>query len=283
MISVCCVTFPHASQPSFNCLKPIEDIFIDSIVSKTKMVDEVILVKHDLPREYYEEKLINNISIKTLGSGITQKSSYGHALGLHYCIDKAKNDYVLLADIDIMLYTSVDEIFLNLMQKHDLFAVGISMNCPVVLASTFFPFVQFLLLKKSTLPGPNFLTNCKRIINLQAKDFDIKLSVPLDGKFLLPGPTKEHWEEFPNPQGSFDTSCNLWLWCHQHNLKWLSFQTMDMYTYNLNLYRTNFKLKDKLGNKKLLYHIISATQKMVDDPSMINTYKELWEKIKNES
>ena len=274
MISICCVTL--------DVLSKVEQLFIESITTKCKKVDEVIIVNNDKSTDYYDEQTINNVKIKKFGSGITQKSSYGHALGLHFCIDKAKNDYILLADADMLLYTAADEIFLNLMNTYDLFAIGVSIDCPPILAATFFPFVHFLLLRKSKLPTIDFLAECDRIESLQACNFNNFPKVPLNGKFLLPGPTN-HWNTFPNPNGSFDTSCNLWLWCQKQNGRWLSFQTMDQHNYNLNLYRTNFKLKEKLGNKKLVYHMISASAKLSENPSIIQDYEKVWSEIKNEN
>jgi hypothetical protein len=267
MISICAVTM--------KCLEPIEDIFLESIIRKMPHVREILLASPDLPHDYCKQKTTGRIKITKFGNPVATPGSWGHAHGLHACLHRATQEYVMLSDPDIFFYTAVDEVYLNLMYKYGLSVIGLSYESPTIMATTFFPHVYNLMVKKNWLPPDNWLDDMLRKQSLHADNMNVGL-VPMNSKWLSPGPVSKLYTLFPNVKGSYDTGCNLWMWTYRNNGRWLSFQTMDIHNYNTAVWRGNFKCKDKLPKNKLLYHWSSGHTK-VGDYHLLQNYIKLAE------
>lgn len=231
--------------------------FLDSIAEHTKLVKEVIIVNCEHEGNYEEYNIRKDIVVKTFNHHINQRT-YQHPLGLHHAVDQSTQEYILFSDPDLYFYTAADEIYKNLMDKYNLFIVGISHHSSLCLATRYFPYVQNCFIKKDKLPGPDFLKGKLKMRHMlvpTAGWLDDNFP-PLDGKYLIHGPIPGLWEKFPYPEltNSYETGCNLYLHCEEIGGKWLSFQTLDCHNYTTKIYRNNFKLKANLGNVKLIYH-----------------------------
>jgi len=262
MISVCTVTL--------NGIENYFEIFQQSVL-KTKMVNEVLIAKPDdlVGTEKFWE--INEIQFRQFGTQIVKRLQQGveHGLGLHACLDRAKNDYLFFCDPDVFFYRhSIDEFYYNIFQKNKLNIIGISPSRPMVFPYTFFPGLQATLVRKSDLPGSDWLKG--KIIDDEG--------VHRDGKwFIRMKKIPEFMHEFPNPSGDFDTCAYLYLWAKQNNWRWLSFQTKDVHTYEPRYNRSNIKIMDKIMDKeKMLYHAGSST---VGDEENWRLFQEAWKSI----
>jgi len=246
-------------------------IFFDSILKRTKLISEVIIADVESTTSYEEKWEDRGIKFLKFGCPTTDctgvNQGYQHALGLHECIDRASQEYILFADPDTFFYIPVDETYVNLMTKHDLNIIGCSHHTAVSLGQTFFPYIASCMVKKSTLPDENFLKGhlFERAI-YKMTDFEKTPnpdSISRDGKYLIPGPLPAFYKEFPtqDPENClYDTGCNLLLWNKERNGKWLSFQTDDCHIYTTKYYRTNFSLKERLPFTKLIYHIVGGSR-----------------------
>lgn len=251
MISLCAVTL--------DCLeKYFEKIFLESILSKTKLISEVLLAKVDAEPSFYKEWQVGSIKFIKFGCPNYQEHGIQHALGLHACIDKSKNDYVFLSDPDLFFYTAVDEIYFKLMEAHDLNVVGCSHHHSVEHSSTFFPNQISLLVKKSDLPDHRFLENKLKKRGYKASENIVDIRSNFNGKYLVPGAIPEYVDLFPNKTGLFETGCNLWILSKDKNWKWLAFQTLDCNTYSTLYHKCNIKLP-RPKKQKLLYHCNHGT------------------------
>lgn len=241
MISICSVLLTS--------IKHYEEIFIESIVEKTKLVSEVIFAKNDSDESYYEEWEIRGIKFKKFGAKNHLLERHGnscgnqHGLGLNFAISKTSNEYIYLCDPDIFFYSSADEFFYNLMKKYNLNIIGCSHHAATELSGTFFPWHGNLLVKKKDLPDDKWLAN----------------ENPAKGKFLIAGLGILHKNLYPNPNGNFDTASGLWLYSHQQNWRWISFQTNCVHVYTKLFFRGNVKINEKFGRDKLIYHAVSGS------------------------
>lgn len=251
MISLCTVTL--------DCLeKYFEKIFIESILNKTKMITEVLLAKVDADDSFYKEWQIGNIKFIKFGCRNYQKFGVQHALGLHSCIDKAKNDYIFMCDPDLFFYNAVDEIYFNLMKENNLHIVGCSHHHSVGHANTYFPNQINLLTRKSYLPDQKFLENKLKIRGYKLSENILEEESSFPGKYLIPGVIPEYVHLFPNKEGLFETGCNLWIYSKQENWRWLAFQTPDCNRYSTLYHKSNIKItRPKI--EKLIYHCSHST------------------------
>lgn len=262
MITLCTVTTKHIDN--------YVNLLLQNIQKKLKNVSEVVVASNDFPATLYGSDGV----IRTWHPlKENRKGSWGHAYGLHECLKFASGKYILFCDPDILFYTCVDEIYLELMNKHSLDLIGISYDNPTIMSFTFFPFIQNLLVKRDWLPPTNYLNGKKRRFHLKVEDMS-KLEV-VENDYLAPGPIEETWKNYPNTDGSYDTSCNLWQWCQEKKGRWMSFQSLNGFDYITSSYRTNFKLKEKLPNQKLLYHLTGCSRKM----DFFSNYQNLAKKI----
>ncbi len=261
MISICSVTL--------NTIKHYEKIFLESIIKKTKLVSEVILAQNDSDtvNEEWEERGVkfrriaaNDVVLKNFGK------TYGHqhGLGLNFAINKATNDCVYLCDPDVFFYSAADEFFYNLMQKHSLDAVGCSHHSATELCGTFFPWHGNIMLSKNKLPDTEWLkTDLMEAGNdayIGPRIYKNRINMGLlKGKFLFPALGYNFRSQYPKPEGNFDTGSALWLYAHEKNWRWLSFQTNCVHVYTKLYYRGNIKLKENFGRDKLIHHAVSGS------------------------
>lgn len=241
------------------------EIYKESITTRTSLVDEVLIAKVDDPIGVEKKWTVGNIQFNQFGIMQETRTQQGveHALGLHTCIDRAKNDILLFCDPDVFFYRAVDEFYYNLMNKYNLNIIGVSHSAALRFAYTFYPYLSSLMVRKKDLPDENWLKG--QIIE--------ESGVKRDGKYLIrmkiPGLT----DCFPDPSGDFDTGSYLWLWGHQQNWRWVSFQTRDAHTYVPMYNRNNVKITERLDKKKLLYHATSST---VGQTETWELFKQAW-------
>lgn len=259
MISICSVVL--------NSIKHYEEIFLESILRKTKIVSEVILAQND--REHgYEEWHERGITFKRFGAKDAVMKNFGktygheHGLGLNFAIARATNETVYLVDPDVFFYSAADEFFYDLMQKYQLNAIGCSHHAATELSHTFFPWHGNIMLKKAELPNNEWLK--EELMGMTADNYiGPRIIRPnpemLKGKFMFPSLGYGFRSEYPKPEGNFDTGSGLWLYAHQRNWKWLSFQTNCVHVYTKMYCRGNFKLTEKFGRDKLIHHAVSGS------------------------
>lgn len=244
MITICSVTL--------NEIDNYLPIFQESILTKTKLVSEVLIAKADAPPTFEETWQKNGIVFRkfgTQGLNFRLKQSEEHAIGLHTAIKKSANDVLMFCDPDIFFYKPVDEIYWNLMEKYKLNVIGISHSSAARFSFTYFPNVMNLMVRKADLPGEDFLKG----------QIYSELGPKLDGSWLIRMKLKDTMDKFPNPEGEYDTGAYLYYWSVLNNWKWVSFQTTDIHTYSLMYNRGNVKLGEKFNRDKILYHITSST------------------------
>lgn len=260
MITACTVTL--------DCVKEYYEIYKKSIVQRTKLISEVFVAKVDSPPSYSKTWEENGIKFCEFGTMGTHRTLQGleHGLGLHDCIDRATNEYLMFHDPDVFFYMPTDEFYYNLLNKYKLNYIGVSHCSAARFAYTFFPYLSCALVKKKDLPPPDWL---------KGKIIAWEIKIPFDGKYLIRmEDIPEYVDQFPNPAGDFDTGAYLWLWAHQNNWKWVSFQTVDIHTYTTRYNRGNVKLQEKFGKEKLIYHATSST---TGDVVLLKDFKQAWQ------
>lgn len=272
MITVCTVTLDDCAN--------YYEIYKESLATKTKLVDEVLIAKTDAHSDHDIKWEKNGIKFHEFGVQPREGDGYflqqgrlqqglEHAIGLHNCLEKAKNNYIMFCDPDIFLYSAVDEFYYNIYNKYNLNLVGVSHCAATKFAYTFWPYLSNMFFKKSDLPPSTWLDN-------QIRD-DYGNNKILNGKYLARMHViQDYTSLFPNPQGDFDTGSMLWLWGYQQNWRWLSFQTLDIHNYTTKYYRGNIKITEKLPNTKLIYHATSGTAGQEEN---FIKFKQAWEII----
>ena len=262
-------------------------VFVDSIRKRTKHVTEVIIVKIDAKNEGpIKTWTQDHIQFKIIGYNLLQhiqgysSSAWafmvcGHTFGLHHALEYSTGEYVWFSDPDIFFLSNVDQIYMDLMTKHSLDIVGVSHFNAVGQCYEYFPCVINCMIKRVHLPDSEWLQEQLWIRSgMQLKENPQPL-IATPGKYLISFPIPEYQDQFPNPEGMFDTGCNLWLWNLQRNGRWLAFyldqwhgcfkhnrglvKLMYPLNYNTARYKTNFGLKDNFGKQDLLYHRTRGT------------------------
>lgn len=240
-------------------------IMLDSVLRKTELVSEVLIAKIDSDSSLNKTWMEKGIKFHMFGH-MAKHMWFGHPLGLHACIDRATNDYLMFCDPDIFFYSPIEKLYLDLMHKYGINYIGCSHHASVIQAYTFFPCVVCSMVKKSDLPNPNWMKGQLkyRLGVLHVKDLRPDDNYELaDGKYLIESPLPMHHNKFPNKNPRyapcyFDTACNLWLWSQEKNWKYLSFQTTDCHTYSTTCNRGNLKI-EKLPKQKLIYHTVGGS------------------------
>jgi len=239
-------------------------ILLESILNRTKLVSEVVVSMNDQPADYYEETVADRgVVIKKIGWPHAHKRTAfdpgnQHALGLHNAIERSTRDHLLFCDLDVFFYSAAEEVYLRLMEKHNLQACGCSSHAAVQIATTFFPWHGQVLVKRADLPDQDFL---KGKIWMTCGDGDSEgkpCKTRFDGKYLQMFAIEGLTEMFPNPEGGFDTASYLWLWAHQQQWRWFAFQTIDCHHYTTRYSRNNCKIIEKLPAQDLIYHRVSG-------------------------
>jgi hypothetical protein len=270
------------------------DLMIKSAIKKLKYVKEIIITCIDSPKSYeiHEQDgvkiiklgydllgihypLINfNISREiaamphVLQAADVEKlvnisidkiiTCFGHALGLHQCIECATQEYILFCDPDIIFLDNVDEIYLDLMQKYSLHYIGCAHESANV-ACGHFPYMANSMVKKHDLPDNDFLNKelyyhgeLRYVPGIETTLAECK--VPAHGKWLIRGILLDHYKKFVCGGVDFDTGSNLYIWALEKKWRWFSFLTPDCHYYRTSCYRSNFSIKDKFKVQKLIYH-----------------------------
>lgn len=233
-------------------------ILLESVVNGLPSVSEILLSKYDCDPGYYKEDTMNGVKVVTfcsdaikLGSVCPTAICVSHALNLHAGIERASNDLVMVCDGDVFFYPGVTELYKKLMDEHGLNLVGVSHPAAITQSMGFMPNVLNMMFRRSEMPGNEFL---KEYMHLHCIPFSPKEDAPIPGKYLVPGNIVGDPERYPTPTGHYETGCNLALWVKEKNLKWLSFQTPDVYNYSTQFYRSNFGFKGKIPRQKLIHH-----------------------------
>jgi len=279
MITICTVILDTLE-------KRFLDFFLNSVLAQTSLVREVLLAKADAKSDFAETWDSNGITFHKFGyKQIDYNQDFHscgiqHALGLHECINRASEPFIMLSDPDIFFYKGTDEFYLSLMEKFNLNIIGCSHYNPTGWAVTFFPNQVNLIVKKNDLPDGNFLKEELKIRDYYLKNAKIEtpIEICLDGKYLIPGCIPSIAESFPNPNGLFETGCNLWHWAKLKEWKWLSFQTTDCHSYK-SLYNRGSIKPGKLEKRDLIYHC-GMTSVFLED--RYNKFKESYEDSLNE-
>lgn len=255
------------------------DIFQNTICTKTKLINEVILPKVDSNNSYKKEWINRGIKFKMFGAKqnlFAVESAnlicLDHGLGLHEGISASTNDYIMLSDPDIFFYTSIDEFYLNMMQKYALNLIGLSHFSSVTEAFGFFPNVFNMMFRKSECPSSEWLKD-KFTLRQVSYRGELNDDTPIPGKFLVPGQLEGYQFYFPNPSGHYETGSNLLIWAKQNKWKWMSFQTNDCHIYTTNYYRTNFGLRERLEKIKLAYHATNGSTKTCTYQDFLQAYE----------
>ena len=271
MITLCTVV-PDNTQTDF-LYKDFADIMIDSMLRNTKFITNVLIASPSYDRNLTEFKTIREWTIGQIKFHQfycpSHQHEFGHADGLHACIDLATTSHLLFCDPDLFFYSAVDELYLNLMNKYDLQYVGCSHHSAVANAYSFFPYVMNSLVKKEDLPPPTWLKGLLKyrggmlMVNIENPAEDDPSWPEAPGKYLLPSPVPDKWRKLPNlkPNILFDTSVNLCIWGIENNWRWLSFQTIDTHNYSTKYYRGNFKITEKIPLQKLIHHCVRTSPK----------------------
>lgn len=249
---------------------------------KQEKIGNVVIRRISLPLLYEFTDLVNfNISryichrssiitIKDLANYnkraiVEIKGSFGHALGLHECINNAHGDYIFFCDPDVIFYTNVDEIYLELMIKHNLNYVGCAHETAEKLPYGHFPYLANSLVKRTDLPDTNFLTNyiyfndCLRMPESLECFKELRKQFNQTSKYLVRGCIPEVVDKFGIPPDKimymdFDTGSNLYIWAIENKWRWFSFLSKDCQNYKTSFYRSNCKITDRLEINKLIYH-----------------------------
>lgn len=292
MITLCTVLVRTPSETENNQI--FEPFFIDSICRKLDLVSEIMIccvdaigyreegtkcgkkiIKFGYPNTFFHDSSHPQLKKKTdfsfhlpmdfgeksveekegilaaersrrrfgrVANFLSKLRLYGHPLAMKAAIERASNDLVLLCDPDIFFYAPVDKIYLGLMEKYDLNYIGAAPHLAIEYSSKFFPNILCMLTRKSCLPDEDFLPQFK-------------------GEYLRGDRDDSLAPNFPYPNGLFDTGVYLYLWAEQNKQKWLSFYPSDIHLYTTKMYRTNFKLKDRIPQNKLFYHATGGSRK----------------------
>jgi hypothetical protein len=241
------------------------EILIDSILSNTTLVKEVLIATTD--REGVDVSWEHR-GIKFRKFSVPTFCNFGHPLGLHGCLERATNDYILFMDPDTFWFKDGDKVLMDNLHKYDVKVVGVSHHAAVIQAFHFFPVIFCMLIRRQDLPPKTWKEGLWRyreatIDQLVGDDTGPREENRfLDGKFLLRGPLPGYYQLYPNQDRDaiYDEGTALWLWFQENGWRWLAFQTLDCHNYTTSYYKSNFRLLDKPTPKqKLLFHGIGST------------------------
>jgi hypothetical protein len=198
-----------------------------------------------------------------------------HWTSLSYSIENAKNDLVLMSDVDIFLKYKADEVFYNLMQKYNLDIIGVSHYMGYAQACKILPNVIFTLVRRSVLAEQPAYLDAPILRHFLKTDLD-----KVKFKNLSPFCIESEKSRYPNPDGHFETGSSLALYIKDKKLNWLSFQTPDVHNYSTQYWRSNLKIKDKVEKVQLIYHQTGSVmhQYSVQNLKQIDVFKEEFNK-----
>ncbi len=256
-------------------------IMLESIFARSKNVSEILIAKTDATEPIDERWTTGNISIRRFSHDLQGKSSwYGHGLGLNAGAEQSTKDYVMFSDPDTFWYTALDEIYLDLIAKHELNYIGVSHHNGCNQGHNYFPYPINSMARRSSLPDADWLKGKLKFRGAMLRRDQLKeddSGEPADGKFMIPNPIPVLCELYPNqnPMAIFDVGNTLWIWNKERKGRWMSFQTLDCHVYTTPYFKTNFGLKTKLPKKRLLYHLGSGSRNDSPDYDMfIKAYED---------
>lgn len=236
-------------------------LLLASLQGKMSLISEILVADFNhlgLARDATSE--IDGVPVIQFKYDYPVTNCYAHAIGLHQCIRRAKNDCLITADHDvIILNKNWDKIFFDIFTDHNISMLGLQ-HYKVVEDQAFksFPTVITAMLRKSSLPGPDFLDGLlKYRYSIHPEENDPLDDYPVqhENLFMIQTPIPSKRSLFPNPEGHFDTGCNFWIWATEQNWRWMAFKKKNggpsIYTTN-NV--NNFGLKDSFGSQELLFH-----------------------------
>lgn len=272
-------------------MKDFLPLLFESIKKGNTLISHVNFVNVDDPQEdEWEDGKIkfkklseNRINPERIDFFRTKKDfSAQHALNLHTCIDLSETEYVFLVDPDTFLYPGVDKFYLEAIENFNLDIIGVSHHVSVNQAFSYFPCAQNLMISKNKLPGEDFLRGKLKMTNNIYGPTEI--GIPVDGKYLIPGPIAEYMSVFPNktPHSGkcvYDVGCNLWLWAQEKNWRWLAFQTEDCYHFASKYFRSNFKPRPNLRKINLACHAIGGSRPEPLHGELVSYLKSEYDKI----
>jgi hypothetical protein len=298
MISLITVSLPG--------MEPYVETLLNSVARRCNLISEVV-VCHTWKEQRLEPRtrsitrhdgstiIVKDVDLAAyeMWNGDRQ---YGHAEGLHRALEYVTQEYTLFSDPDLFFYTAADQIYLENMKRYDLNIVGVSHHWAHNHAAGWFPLVINCMVKTDTLPGPDWKAGRikfgRGIFQEGYRNYDcVEESLPVTNKWLIQGAIPECVHLFPHhhkgpgdvcPMGFwYDIGCNMYLWNLERDGKWLAFQTLDTQNYTTAVYRTNFKLRDKFKNIKLLFHLTNGYHNVHQDgPAIVRKkYEETIQKL----
>lgn len=244
-----------------------EKVMLESVAKHFSLISRIFIA---VPVQGLEEEKIiySDDRVLKFETPIFDRN-FGHALGLHACIDKVETPYIFFTDPDLFYLSNVDEFYLSILKEFDLDYVGCSHHSALSNGYGYFPYVMSSLVEKSKLPPPDWMKGYLKfrgsIFPEQLKEDD---DYPLaDGKYLLPSPIPDFYQKLPNAKNArlFDTGNSLCLYGVENNWKWLSFQTLDCHLYNTHYYRSNLKIRKKFLQQNLLWHSVRSGAEQMEE------------------
>jgi len=199
-----------------------------------------------------------------------------HWTSLSQSIEYAKNDLVLMCDVDLFLKYKADEVFYNLMQQHNLDIVGVSHYMGYAQACKMLPNVIFTLTKRSTILEQPEYSNVPILRHFLGTDLE-----KVKFKNISPFCIESQKNRYPNPEGHFETGSSLALYVADKGLKWLAFQTPDVHNYTTQYWKSNLKIK-KIERFPLIYHQTGSVMHLysVRNNNQLEEFKENYDLCK---
>lgn len=247
--------------------------FTNSLSKKCKLISETVIANLDKEEGYHKEYKIGEIQVKE----IALKDTYfdkrnvlmwkpievevwkiGHSFGMLLAIQNATNKLIYMCDPDIVFFAPVDQIYLDLMEKHNLKFIGAAHHISLSYNCKYFPNIVNLMTKKEYLPKPGIFKGIIKAKNVLQNDLEDKYDYLFEENYLCQGSHDKVSRFYPNPSGISDTGTLLYYWNEVINGRWMSFITPDCHNYSMQFYRNNFQFKEKFNNLKLFYHATSG-------------------------
>lgn len=253
MISVCIAICDNNTS----CLQ----YALESLKGRTNMVSEILVADFNFTGLAQDKTTdLSGVPVTQFRYDYPITQCYCHAVGLHQCIKRAKNDYLILMDHDVIIYKpGFDQFFLEILDNHDLTMLGLQhYKPPMRQAFLHFPTVITAMVRKSQLPQSDWLAGklkYRHSIIPDKNDPADNYPIQHENFFMIQTPIPDMRHIFPNPEGHYDTGCNFWIWVAETGGRWMSF----LRGFEKGMYSTrsinNFGLpEDHFGHGRLLFH-----------------------------